>query len=297
MNNGNTASKGHSHPEANLMMWLTAAIWGFAFVAQRAGMQHIGPFAFNGIRFLLGGVSLLPLLWYFSRNSKTGNYNIIKALPGGLLLGTVLFAASALQQVGIVWTTASKAGFITGLYVILVPVIGLFIGQSVGRNLWIAAILAVTGLFLLTVKENLSIGKGDLLVIGSACFWAVHVQLINTLVNRHAPLLIAVMQFITCGLLSLIPMAFLEEPTLQAVNDAAIPILYGGLLSVGIAYTLQIVAQQHVHPAYASLILSFETVFAAIGGWLILSETLSARNLAGCGLMMAGILVVQLKKT
>jgi drug/metabolite transporter (DMT)-like permease len=290
-----TAHKSHTHAGANAMMWLTAAIWGFAFVAQRVGMEHIGPFAFNGIRFLLGGICLVPLLWWISKKKEASALK--KALPGGLLVGLVLFSASALQQVGMQWTGAGKAGFITGLYVILVPVIGIFIGQSVGRRLWLGAVLALAGLFLLTVQEKFTIEKGDIYILLSACCWAMHVQLINSLVNKYPPLTISVIQFITCGLLSLIPMALFENTTLQGVLDAGIPILYGGLISVGIAYTLQVYAQRYVHPAYASIILSFETVFAVLGGWLILHESLSARNLAGCALMMAGMLVVQARRS
>lgn len=274
------------------MLWLTALIWGFAFVAQRAGMEHIGPFMFNGLRFLLGSLSLIPLIAFLKYKEASGiiSGDLVK---GGVVAGLVLFTAASLQQAGMVYTTAGKAGFITGLYVVLVPLLGLFIGQKTGKNLWIGAIIAVCGLFMLTFSGNLLIGKGDLLVLLSAIFWAVHVQLINKLVKKLPALPLSSFQFAVCGILSLVASFIFETTSTENVRMATIPLLYGGLLSVGVAYTLQVVAQRHVHPAYASIILSFETVFAAVGGWLILNETFTTKNLAGCLLMLAGILVVQ----
>lgn len=274
------------------MLWLTALIWGFAFVAQRAGMEHIGPFMFNGLRFLLGSLSLIPLIAFLKHKEASGiiSGDLVK---GGVVAGLVLFTAASLQQAGMVYTTAGKAGFITGLYVVLVPLLGLFIGQKTSKNLWIGAIIAVCGLFMLTFSGNLLIGKGDLLVLLSAFFWAVHVQLINKLVKKLPALPLSSFQFAVCGILSLVASFIFETTSTENVRMATIPLLYGGLLSVGVAYTLQVVAQRHVHPAYASIILSFETVFAAVGGWLILNETFTTKNLAGCLLMLAGILVVQ----
>lgn len=282
------------HPKSIAMLWLTALIWGFAFVAQRAGMEHIGPFMFNGLRFLLGSLSLIPLIIWLNRKNASGLFSG-KLIKGGLAAGLVLFTAASLQQAGMVYTTAGKAGFITGLYVIVVPLIGLFIGQKTGKNLWIGAMIAVCGLFLLTFSGKLMIEKGDFLVLLSAFFWAVHVQLINSLVKKLPSLPLSSLQFAVCGTLSLATSFIFETTQPGAVQLAAIPLLYGGLLSVGVAYTLQVVAQRHVHPAYASIILSFETVFAAIGGWLILDESLTARNLAGCLLMLAGIVIVQVR--
>jgi len=283
--------------KAMLTLWLTATIWGFAFVAQRAGMQYIGPFAYNGIRFALGSLSLLPLLWIwpkkFASPIVTSHKGLIK---GGLLAGLVLFAGASLQQAGMVWTTAGKAGFITGLYVILVPIFGYFLGQVISRNTWAGALLAVAGLFLLTINNHFTIEKGDLLVLLSAFFWATHVQLINRLVTTIDPLPLSALQFGVCAILSLFSASLFETIEPERIFDAAIPLLYGGLMSVGIAYTLQVFAQRHVHPAFASIVLSFETVFAAIGGWIILHETLSVRALAGCLLMLTGILIVQKKR-
>jgi drug/metabolite transporter (DMT)-like permease len=286
--------KGIYNRGAVVMLWITAAIWGFAFVAQRAGMEFIGPFTFNGIRFLLGSASLLPLIFwmkYKQVNPPEKQKNIIK---GGLLAGVVLFVGASLQQAGMVYTEAGKAGFITGFYVILVPLIGVFIGQHITKLLWAGAFIALAGLYFLTINGPFVLQKGDMLILLSAFFWAVHVQLINKLVDTHAALPLSAFQFAVCGILSLVSGFIFETITLESILQATWPLLYGGLMSVGIAYTMQVVAQQHVHPAYASIILSFETVFAVIGGWLLLNEVLSIRSLAGCLLMLAGIMIVQI---
>jgi drug/metabolite transporter (DMT)-like permease len=285
--------KGIYNRGAIVMLWLTAAIWGFAFVAQRAGMEFIGPFTFNGIRFLLGSASLLPLIFWMKYKQETPvpkSGNIVK---GGLLAGIVLFIGASLQQAGMVYTEAGKAGFITGFYVILVPLIGVFIGQHITKLLWAGALVALAGLYLLTINGPFVLQKGDLLILLSAFFWAIHVQLINKLVDTHAALPLSAFQFAVCGILSFATGFIFETITIDSILLAIWPLLYGGLMSVGIAYTLQVVAQQHVHPAYASIILSFETVFAVIGGWLLLGELLSLRNIAGCILMLTGIVVVQ----
>ena len=286
--------KGVYNRGAIIMLWITAAIWGFAFVAQRAGMEFIGPFTFNGIRFLLGSISLLPLIIWMKYRAKTPSLKQKNILKGGIIAGLVLFIAASLQQAGMVYTTAGKAGFITGFYVILVPLIGIFIGQHITRLLWIGAFIALTGLYLLTMNGPFELQKGDLLILLSALFWAIHMQVINTLVDTHDALSLSAFQFALCGLLSITTGYFFETITMHSIMLAMWPLLYGGLMSVGIAYTLQVVAQQHVHPAYASIILSFETVFAVLGGWLLLNEIMSLRNLAGCALMLAGIVIVQI---
>lgn len=275
------------------MLWITAAIWGFAFVAQRAGMEFIGPFTFNGIRFLLGSVSLLPLIFWMKHKQKKTSSKQKNILKGGLLAGIVLFIGASLQQAGMVYTEAGKAGFITGFYVILVPLIGIFIGQYITKLLWAGSFIALAGLYLLTINGPFVLQKGDMLILLSAFFWAIHVQLINKLVDTHSALPLSAFHFAVCGILSLGAGFIFETITLDSILLAIWPLLYGGLMSVGIAYTMQVVAQQHVHPAYASIILSFETVFAVIGGWLLLNEMLSLRNLAGCLLMLTGMVIVQ----
>jgi len=275
------------------MLWITSAIWGFAFVAQRAGMEYIGPFTFNGIRFLLGSGSLLPLIFWMKHKQKKTSSKQKNILKGGLLAGIVLFIGASLQQAGMVYTEAGKAGFITGFYVILVPLIGIFIGQYITKLLWAGSFIALAGLYLLTINGPIVLQKGDMLILLSAFFWAIHVQLINKLVDTHSALPLSAFQFAVCGILSLGAGFIFETITLDSILLAIWPLLYGGLMSVGIAYTMQVVAQQHVHPAYASIILSFETVFAVIGGWLLLNEMLSLRNLAGCLLMLTGMVIVQ----
>ena len=285
--------KGIYNRGAIIMLWITAAIWGFAFVAQRAGMEFIGPFTYNGIRFLLGSASLLPLIFWMKFKQKSPSAKQKNIIKGGLLAGIVLFIGASLQQAGMVYTTAGKAGFITGFYVILVPLIGIFIGQHITRILWMGAFTALAGLYLLTVDGRFVLQYGDFLILLSAFFWAIHVQLINKLVDTHAALPLSAFQFAICGILSITTASVFETITLETIIQAAWPLLYGGFMSVGIAYTMQVVAQQHVHPTFASIILSFETVFAVIGGWLLLNEMLSIRNLAGCLLMLAGMVMVQ----
>ena len=211
----------------------------------------------------------------------------------GLLCGSVLFAAASLQQVGIVYTTAGKAGFITGLYVVLVPLSGLLWRQKAGWSRWVGAGLALAGLYLLSVTRGFSIAKGDLLVLLSALFWTAHVQLIGLFSPKTNSLLLACIQFAVCSLFSLVVAFAWETVVLEGILRAAIPILYGGLCSVGIAYTLQVVVQKTAHPAHAAIILSLEGAFAVLGGWLILGEVLSLRGLIGCALMLAGMIVSQ----
>ena len=285
--------------KSDALLLTTAIIWGFAFVAQRVGMDYVGPFTFNGIRFAVGSLSLLPLL-LMSREQPAATKNILPPpglktiFLGGSALGLALFSGASLQQVGLVYTTAGKAGFITGLYVIIVPILGLFWRQQPSLGTWIGAILAAIGLYFLSVTEQFTIELGDLLVLIGAFFWAAHVLIISWLSPRINPIKLAFSQYVACSILSLITATIVEVITFNSIIAAAIPILYGGLLSVGVAYTLQVVAQRNAHPAHAAILLSLEAVFAAIGGWLILGEIISVRGLVGCGLMLAGMLLSQL---
>jgi drug/metabolite transporter (DMT)-like permease len=278
---------------------ITAAIWGFAFVAQRVGMEYVGPFTFNGVRFGLGSLSLIPLIWYLRERNNgkdrwRGTLPFATALGFSALAGLILFAGASFQQVGIVYTTAGKAGFITGLYVILVPIIGYRWGQRASRGTWVGAVLAVIGLYLLSVTGSFTIAKGDLLVLISALFWAAHVLTIAWLSPRMNPIVLASIQFAVCSMLSMVTAFAIETVALDSILQGIIPILYGGLASVGIAYTLQVVAQRTAHPAHASIILTMEGAFAVLGGWLLLNEVLTMRALTGCALMMAGMVVSQI---
>ena len=277
---------------ADLLLLLTAFIWGFAFGAQRMGMEYVGPYLFNAARFALG---CLPLLPFVAQNASGPLLpHLLRAAPGSLLAGLFLFAGSSLQQVGIVYTTAGKAGFITGLYVILVPILGLALGQQSGRNTWCGALVATAGLYLLSVEPPFSIAYGDALVLIGALFWAGHVLIIGRFAQHIDWAALAFLQFLTCSLLSFGVALAVEPVAWQPLVDAAWPVFYGGVLSVGVAYTLQVVAQRQAPASHAAIILSLETVFAALGGWWLLSETMSLRGLAGCGLMFGGMLVSQL---
>ena len=265
---------------------LTAAIWGFAFVAQRAGMEFIGPFLFNAVRFALGTAVLLPLI-FLSRNKKRAQRVPLKH---GLLAGLILFAGASLQQIGLVYTTAGNAGFVTGLYVVIVPVLGLFRGQSCGKGTWAGAALAVSGMFLLTTAGSSRMFSGDIIVFAGAIFWAFHIQLISRLMKRYEALSLAALQFGCCSILSALSALLTEKLSFSGIRLAAVPILYGGLVSVGIAYTLQVIAQKRAHPAHAAIIMSLEAVFALIGGWLMLREPVTFQGTAGGALMLAAMI-------
>jgi drug/metabolite transporter (DMT)-like permease len=290
---------------ADILLLLTSCIWGFAFVAQSAGMDYVGPFTFNGIRFLLGSLSLLPLIFVLRHRADAGKASpepgaSPQAAPKQLILaslaaGTCLFVAASLQQVGIIYTTAGHSGFITGLYVVLVPIFGIFLGRKTGLPTWIGAAFTLTGLYFLSVAGKLgAVNLGDIITAVGALFWTCHVLLIDALVKRVDPLPLSSGQFACCGLLSCM-VALLRREPLAAANlvEGMGPILYGGLASVGVAYTLQVVAQKDAPPAHASIILCLEGVFAALGGVLILSEPLGPWTLLGFVLMFCGMLATQ----
>ncbi|MFO7749054.1 MAG: DMT family transporter [Desulfobacteraceae bacterium] len=289
--------------KSDFILLLVASIWGLAFVAQRMGMDHVGPYTFNGIRFALGGLSLTPFLLAAHkkrRQKKTAvsDPSAKEILTGGVVAGIFLFAGASLQQVGLVYTTAGKAGFITGLYVVIVPFIGLVVkdrsGAKTEPGTWIGALLAALGLYFLSITRELTISFGDLLVLLCAFCFAAHVIIIGRLSARIDTLRLSFIQCMLCSAASMVAAFVLEEISLHGIMQAAVPIFYGGVFSVGIAYSLQIYGQKGSHPAHAAILLSLESVFAALGGWLILGEILSGRALAGCALMMAGMLLSQL---
>ncbi len=279
--------------KSDSLLLLTAFIWGTAFVAQRAGMEHVGPFIYNAIRFLLGSLILLPLLLRKNHTSRVTAPDSRSTMLGGALAGLFLFAGASLQQVGIVHTTAGKAGFITGLYVVLVPIMGLAWGHVPKLLSWIGAVLAAAGLYLLSITGGMSISLGDSLVLLGAFCWAAHVHVVGHFSPRVDSLKLALTQFLICSLLSFMTAFAIETNSVAGIMDAALPILYGGILSVGVAYTLQVVAQKDAPPTHAAIILSLETVFAALGGFVVLGETLGLRAILGCGLMLGGMLISQ----
>lgn len=279
---------------ANLLLLVTSAIWGFAFVGQRVGAEFVGPLTFNGVRFALGGAALLPLLWFLDRRAGGTAPGAWRDVLGpGTLAGTALFLAATMQQVGIAYTTAGKASFITGHYIVLVPILGIALRHRTTGWTWLAVGLAVTGLFMLSITEQFTIGLGDGLQVVGAFFWACHILVIDKFSGRHDALRLSVVQFLTCSALSLALAPAFEAHAYSGIPDALIPILYGGLISVGIAYTLQVVAQRDAKASTAALIMSLESVFGALGGAWLLGEQLSLRGYLGCGLMLAGILVSQ----
>ncbi|HHY77723.1 MAG TPA: DMT family transporter [Clostridiales bacterium] len=282
-----------------LLLLLTAAIWGFAFVAQRVGMQHMGAFTFNGLRFMLGSISLLPILYITGKKSQeskgdkkeiSDNKTVVVA---GAIVGSVLFIAASLQQVGLIYTTAGKAGFITGLYIVFVPILGLFVKQKTNVTTWLGVFVAAIGLYFLSVNEGFYIEFGDLLETIGAIFWAVHILVIDHFTKKVDALKLSFAQYITCSVLSLITAFIFEDISLGVIPQAIVPLLYGGIMSVGVAYTLQVVAQKHAKPSHAAIALSMESVFASIGGLLLLGEILPLRGYFGCALMLAGMLLSQ----
>ncbi len=279
---------------ADLLLLLTALIWGSGFVAQRVGMESMGPMLYNALRFALGALVIVPLALRPRRVHGGRPLGPGQTLALGIGAGTILFLGASFQQVGLVYTTAGKAGFITGLYVVMVPVFALLIRQRSGAGTWAGAALAAAGMYFLSVTEAFTVNPGDLLNLAGAVFWAFHVLLLGTVASRAHSVRLALVQFLVCAALSLAVAVAAEPLSLAAVRAGIVPVLYGGVLSVGVGYTLQVVAQRDAVAAHAAIILSLEAVFAALTGWLVLDETLGSRGLLGCALMLAGMLVAQI---
>ncbi len=280
------------------LLLLTALIWGSAFVAQSAGMQHIGPFTFNCIRTLLGGAVLLPVILgmrLLRRGRPAPKTDLRMTVRGGICCGVLLCIASGFQQAGIVYTTAGKAGFITALYVVLVPLLGLLTHKKPPKRIWLCVLCAVAGFWLLCMKEPFRPGRGDLLVLCCTLFFAFHIITVDYFCERAVdPTVMSCIQFLTAGCLLGIGMLLFESPQLSAIRGAGVPILYAGIMSCGVAYTLQILGQRETPPALATLLMSLESVFAALSGWLILHERLSLRECAGCFLVFTAVTAAQL---
>lgn len=317
-----------------MLLLLTAVIWGVAFVAQSVGMEYVGGFTFNCTRNMIGGLVLLPCIAFLdrirtgknsgnseseSRKSSGENQKLSESRKscseeqqlsgsrekcaggwdktlwlGGICCGLALFIASNLQQFGIKYTTVGKAGFITAMYIIIVPVMGIFLKKTVGTKVWISVVLGVIGLYLLCITEGFSLGFGDILVLLCAICFAVHILIIDYFSPKVDGVRMSCIQFFTCGILSGIGMLLFEEPSIGAICQAWLPILYAGALSCGVAYTLQIIGQRDTDPTVASLILSLESVISVLAGWVLLGQKLSVRELSGCVLMFAAIILAQL---
>ena len=320
--------------KSSLLLFLAAFIWGVAFVAQSVGMDYVGPFTFNAVRCFVGSLVLIPVIfWNQKRTAKKVDKDTLHDWPkesilGGISCGILFFIATSLQQIGILYTSVGKAGFITACYIVIVPIIGLFLGKKCSKFIWAAVAMALIGLYLLCITDGFSIGKGDLLVLvcaiwisvlialvglyllcmsGSltltkgdalillgALFFSFHILVVDYFSSKVSGVKLSCIQLFIASMLSAIPMFVLENPKLSSICAAWAPILYAGILSCGVAYTLQIIGQRNLNPTIASLILSLESVISVLAGWVILHQTLSTRELIGCVLMFAAILLAEL---
>lgn len=281
------------------MLLLTAMIWGGAFVAQSVGLDYVGPFTLNAVRFLIGGLVLIPCIWGLERTQDRDGQARDRGsrrdlLLGGLCCGLALCVASNLQQIGIAYTTVGKAGFLTALYVIIVPFLGLFLGKKLRPVIWVCVALALAGLYLLCMTSAEGLGRGDVLVLLCALAFSVHILVMDHFSSRVDPVRLSCAQFLVSGLVSAAPMLALEQPTASAVLAAWQPIAYAGVLSCGVAYTLQALAQRDCEPTVCSLVLCMESVFSVLFGWLLLGQKLTAREWLGCGLMFGAVVLAQL---
>ncbi len=306
----------------SFLLLLTATIWGFAFVAQSVGMDYVKPFTFNGVRSAIGAFFLIPCIFLFQNRSGQSEASSTTMSPenssnqtghvisdfsssdrktfqktlilGGICCGIILAAASSLQQIGILYTSVGKAGFLTAIYIVLVPILGLFLKKRCSPLIWASVALALGGLYLLSVPDGFgSIGKGDLLLIAGSFLFAVHILVIDYFSPRCNGVTLSCIQFFVCAICCLIPAFLFEQPSLSSILAAWAPILYAGILSCGVGYTLQIIGQKGMNPTIASLILSLESSISVLAGWLILGQTLSVRELAGCGIVFLAIVLAQ----
>ena len=281
----------------NILLVLTALIWGCAFVAQSVGMDYVGPFTFNMARFLIGAIVLLPVIWFMDRQRKTGaekGAGQKTLIIGGICCGIALAVASTLQQWGILFTTVGKAGFITAMYIVIVPLLGVFIGKKV-RPLIIGCVaIAVVGFYFLCMTESLCLGLGDFLVLLCAIAFSIHILVIDHFSPKVDGVKMSAIQFLTAAIISAVPTLLWEQPVFTEILQAWQPVLYAGVMSCGVAYTLQIIAQKNADPTVASLLLSLESVFSVLAGWVLLGQELSLKELFGCVLIFCAIILAQL---
>lgn len=297
----------------SLLLLLAAIIWGIAFVAQSVGMDYVGGFTFNAVRSLIGAAVLVPLILVFESKKSTDTTtakiashsrptsNTVSYIQkrkdliiGGISCGICLCLASNFQQFGIKYTSVGKAGFITACYIVIVPIIGLFLGKKCSKFIWAAVVMALIGLYLLCITDGFSIGKGDLLVLVCAFLFSVHILVIDHFSPKVDGVKLSCLQFLTCGILSGIPALLFERPSFSAICQAWMPILYAGIMSCGVAYTLQIIGQKNMNPTVASLILSLESCISVLAGWVLLGQQLSTKEILGCVIMFAAIILAQL---
>ncbi len=288
--------------ESSLLLFLAAFIWGVAFVAQSIGLSYVGPMTFNGTRFLLGGVVLLPLIYYrrkrrqtdIDSNPKETRRQRKDLLTGGLCCGLAICIASSFQQYGIGYTTVGKAGFITALYIVIVPVLGTFLGKKPGSLVWAGALLATVGFYLLCIMESFQINRGDILVFICAICFSFHIMIIDYFAPKVDGVELSCLQFFISGILCMAGAFLWENPSWSQIAAGAVPILYAGIFSCGIAYTLQIIGQAKINPTVASMVLSLEAVISVLAGWIILKEELTVRQISGCVLVFGAVILAQL---
>ena len=286
--------------KSSLILLLTATIWGVAFVAQSVGMEYIGPFTFNAIRCVLGGLVLIPVILVLKKKKETGAENQEKEdkktlWAGGIACGVILCIASNLQQFGIMEASVGKSGFFTALYIVMIPVIGIFIGKRPGIKLWFCVALAVSGMDLLCMKDgSFTIERADIMLLLCALAFSFHILVVDYFSPKVDGVKMSCIQFFVCGVLSAVGMLFTETPDISNIQAAWLPLLYAGLLSCGVGYTLQIVGQKGINPVIASLIMSLESVISALAGWVILGQVLSPKEILGCVLMFVAIIITQI---
>ena len=288
--------------QSNILLLLTAIIWGSAYVAQKSGMDYVEPFTFNGIRTFIGGLVLIPVIFFMekknppeeiSREEKTKKNK--ELLIGGICCGLALFAASSLQQFGVSYTTAGKAGFITTLYVVFVPIISVLLRKKVRPIMWLCVAMGAVGLYLLCMTDaSFRLTFGDTLVLLCAVAFAVHILTVDHFSPKMDGIKLSCIQFLTVGIVSMVCMFIFEHPDIHAILDCAVPLLYAGVLSCGLGFTFQVVAQKHAEPTVASLLMSLESVFAVVFGALLLHETMSMRELSGCLIIFIAVIISQL---
>ena len=280
-----------------LMLLGAAFFWGTTFVAQLSGMDGLGPFSYAAPRYLLGLLSVVIVwLWQSKERVKLRRPGKYKSGFGvGLISGAIMFVATSLQQVSMLYTTAGKAAFITCLYIVFVPIGAVLLGKIIRRENWIGAFAALVGLYMLAVNEEFSLGVGDVIVFFSSFFWTAQILFIDRFASRVDVIELSVAQLFVCFAFSTIAMLILETPSFGAVLDAWFPIFYGGVMSAGVAFTLQIYGQKYAEPSTAAILMSFEAIFGALSGWLILDEQMSSREFFGCALMLVGMIIAQVK--
>ncbi len=282
-----------------LMLLMAAFIWGTTFVAQAVGMDELGPFSYAAARFLLGFLSLLALWFMFaSRREKARRLGVYKnGWRAGIMAGCIMFIASSTQQVALLYTTAGKTAFITCLYIIFVPIFAVFLNQKIRTANWIGALLAILGLYLLAIQDDFTLSFGDGLVLVSSFFWTAHILFIDHFAGAVDVVELSAGQIGLCMLMSALAACCLEEPSWPAMMHASFAIFYGGVMSAGVAFTLQIVGQQYAEPAHAAILMSFEAVFGALASWALLGEAMSGREIFGCFLMLTGMTISQLGRS